>query len=1469
MKNLTKIFMTVVAGMFAFSCVTDTTNDINPELGLGDVKGETTLTFSLEGSRTQLGEKVGDLYKLFWSEGDKIAVNGQPSITISIEEDNPAAATFTFDEPGVTRPYCVVYPAPEAMAITEGEANDGGTGESEPATPTTVCPVTFLATQSWVDGTFCEGAAPMYGYGEAAAEDEATEPIQLQHLAGVLRIAPKGNVTLTSLTVKSEKGAIAGPFMVDCTTGALTAQEGASAIVTVDFGAGLTLNAETATPIYVAVPAGSYGTFLVTLHTATDKMTVKFNSDVKPIAVGKVREFTEFDYVPNTLDTDNGEFLIESKEDLIEFARIASTFYPRATAKVTATEPIDMTGYDWKPIEGFGPYTFDGGEVEIKGLNAPLFAETYATIKNVRLTDVALEGDDVKKYGAIAYSIANGALINCSATGTMTYNLVTPSLARVGGLVGMLDHCEFTNCTNNVNITVNGTIENSEDSLLHLGGMAGWMQNPQCKIEETTNYGTITVTGKVDRTNIGGFLGYCDAAAEIDKCYNRGEMVLAAEVLGNAFSIFTGFIGSLDAGFDTENPTCKITNCENHGDVTFGTKGGDEGVAPTAGKSVYYTHIGGFLGYTRDIEDNYFALEMTSCKNYGNVSMNMLEATNYVKASGLISQLAADLTMDSCSNHGEIGVYKGANNGCHIGSLIAHIATPSASSEAFTTISNTTNEGAVYTGAIEHDYIYYSGGLIGYVQYTNLTMTGVHNNGTVEFNHTSKTENLYQGGFIGYINSSTRSLSLDDCSNTKSVTFNTKTTSGGNAYIGGIIGYNGSKENKKFNKVKNSGAISFTGVAGRIPFGGLIGATANGVTLTNCSNEGNLTYEDKDETRNANYFWLGGLVGVCYSASATGADIAATQTITATTCSNSGTLTIKNSTFNTDMILGGIVAGSIWRDGNKYMSNYIFTDCTNSGDLVAKEAMAGSHNHVGGILGSGYSNTALQVTIKKPVVSGDITFTHATGGKPLYIGGVVAGLQGTANIGKNDSGVAGSVSGSITVDVNAAGNLSIIGGVVGSSVTTATIADVNVLSVDDNKIDVKFNSSGVNTYVGGLVGYIGTAVTFNNLTNARPVNATITSMTANAPYIGGVFARNSVAVTATNCSNSGAVTLNVGTCSTAAYVGGITGFIEASSTLTNCSNSGAVTFNPTTITSTLNIGGLIGYTNAINTVNSCYNEGSINLNRGSYKAIYLGGAVGYANYSDSNKAGGFTNCYNRGTITLSEGVESTGNIRMAGFTGYHKIAYDKNIANYGDINVGATSTAQILLGGVYGYSGSAYVMDGGYTNTGNITITGGTGTATNFATAVGGIVGVFYNGVENAVNTGNITMSGDGNKDYCTFGGIVGFSYGRGTVQNCKSYCNIKADDYKYVGWIVAGTRVENVNTSNVNRTAHVRNCQLGGVKMEWDNETEEEKVVSVFDDDNFMKYIYSDRDNTEVDGCTYSKTKPTITYLYETNNAQ
>ena len=102
MKKFTKLLF-AVAALFAFACTTDATNDL--AVDLGKVEGQTTLTLSLEESRTQLGSAVAGLYPVTWSEGDKISVNGVESSSITISE-NAAVATFTFNET-LSYPYAI------------------------------------------------------------------------------------------------------------------------------------------------------------------------------------------------------------------------------------------------------------------------------------------------------------------------------------------------------------------------------------------------------------------------------------------------------------------------------------------------------------------------------------------------------------------------------------------------------------------------------------------------------------------------------------------------------------------------------------------------------------------------------------------------------------------------------------------------------------------------------------------------------------------------------------------------------------------------------------------------------------------------------------------------------------------------------------------------------------------------------------------------------------------------------------------------------------------------------------------------------------------------------------------------------------------------------------------------------------------------------------------------------------------
>ena len=176
--------------------------------------------------KTVLGDKEGSKYPVLWSEGDVIAVNGSLSQPLAAGDAGTSSATFTFDEkPATAGVYNVVYPG----TTTSGR-------------------VVFPASQSYVENSFCPGAAPLIGQ-----TDNLEEPVSLHTCAAVVRFSIKGDVTLASMDVAAPSGEkISGEFDLN-----LVPQAGASAQMAYSFGSGLALS-ETEKVVVFTVPAGSY-----------------------------------------------------------------------------------------------------------------------------------------------------------------------------------------------------------------------------------------------------------------------------------------------------------------------------------------------------------------------------------------------------------------------------------------------------------------------------------------------------------------------------------------------------------------------------------------------------------------------------------------------------------------------------------------------------------------------------------------------------------------------------------------------------------------------------------------------------------------------------------------------------------------------------------------------------------------------------------------------------------------------------------------------------------------------------------------------------------------------------------------------------------------------------------------------------------------------------------------------------------
>ena len=990
----------------AYSCATDMTEDLGVNLTQGH-----KVTLSIEESRTQLGEKADGVYPLYWSEGDAIAVNGVASEPLTKAAHGSTAATFVVNGE-VTYPHNIVYPAPaEGVIPAEG-----------------LQAVTFLAEQPYVAGSFADGAAPMYGYAAAVAEGEEAAPIEMQHLTGVLRFAIKGEgVTLTSMSVSSESGKIAGNFDVNCADGTLTAHDDATNVVSVTFGDGLALGAE-ATPIYVAVPAGAYGTFAITLRTANDKMTVKFDSEVKPINVGSVREFAPFTYAPNQNDSE--EFIIETKEDLIKFASIAATFYPHKTAKLVAN--IDMTGVEWSPIVGFGSYTFDGGNFEIKGLTAPLFADAQnSTIKNVKLTDVNIIENESLYYGAIVCQATASTIDNCSVSGNVVYNNTavsgfTTSLTGsttdtvpddlcIGGVAGLLRESSITNCTNYSNITIEEyVVSTSDTSDVSVGGIVGSLicvKDNYGAISNCHNKGVIASNaskGKL-RPNIGGVAGYIAYV--------------------NISNISNGEQGTTKGSITLENI---LGNCTRLGGIIGATRGTTvdtaTNYAPLEYKAmIQYPYAGGMIGQSHNIGPS----EYKNLTNYGTFTTasgsTAVGGTPYL--GGILGRQAGTCTMENCDNYGAMNVGHLATGDTRVAGIIG--------GGEFVSCEDCDNYGAItFNGQSK---ILYVAGIAGRINDGAAKFNNNDNNAPISITTTS-TEGFI-GGVAGYLKTGTDTWTANTNGEKGDITLAGEF--GGNCGICGICAY----YNYENADCSNAGDILVTATnkTGSFYIGGH--SWTGNQTITNFTNSGDIAFG-------------GTLVATGKSVFIYGTNYTPGKVLT--NIHNTGNIKItKDAVINGDVKMGGFARST---------AAATYVNCSNSGDIIFEGTLATSNKalNMGCIAGDANAATKFQGSFTN---SGDVIFAGDIKGI-ARIGGLYGFLNGATTVAEAGTIVknSGNVYNYITKDgVTKVGKATILclGGIAGMTFVNQTVEYINVGNIYARYAEGAYTTGA---YIGGVSG---------------------------------------------------------------------------------------------------------------------------------------------------------------------------------------------------------------------------------------------------------------------------------------------------------------------------------------------------------------------------------------------------------------
>ena len=1086
MRKLTKIFLAVAALLVGVACTTDATEDLGVAVG-----GQTEIALSLESSRTQLGEKADGVYPLYWSEGDKIAVNGVVSNALPASAEGNASAVFTVNG-NIAHPYNVVCPAPEGVsAVTEG-----------------CYPVVFPATQNYTAGNVDGNAVVMYGYAE-----EGTTPT-LNHLTGVLRFAVKGQATLSSLTIVSSEGALAGTYDVNCTTGALTAQAGSTSnTVSMSFGEGLALSSE-ATPIYVAVPAGEYGEVTATLcATSGEKMTIKFNASTKPISAGKVREFAEFEFVANVSEEDL--FVIDSKEALIAFAEA-----PTKSAIVTAE--IDMTGVEWTPIDGFSQ-TFDGDGFAIKGLSAPLFDNTNGTIKGVKLVDVNIASNGNMVIGAVACNLfANenkiGLVDNCSVSGTITINNSTSILAssyastyevaHFGGVVGSLHGAKVSNCVNEAKIQVDAVAKADNAVVVHpfVGGVVGCAStvtladNVQfssvlnCQNKGAVNYHD-AATKQALVPHIGGVVGGTtkENYGVVSNCSNNGAIDYNS--ISGMIDTSLGIDGGLTMGGIIGSSYGIMENNNNYGVITI------SGGKPKA------IHTGGVAGTITPIRfhnnHNHTSGKITVDKSVLSWSINVAGLVAEYTNNGSVE----DESVENCTNDGAVEVHASTDPAIAIGTYYYRVAGLTCY-QNFTmrNCENKANGDITVSGDIilarKNDQPCYGvSGALAYMT-TNSYPYNVVNRGDLNvYTNVSVIEGITDAthcrldisGCGGYI---TRNFQ-EHVANYGNITIGKpdveQTIKANGIFIGGIVAHASSVNCTSINEGNITIHNKVSLISGKNIFISTMHAYLSGTIGTGSSNKGNLVCNGTYTAATDGYVCVGGVGG-----SVAGGTIAM--------ATNEGDVTFNATTANPLYIAGTV---------GHVSAACKLSDVSNGGVVnITKDAKNTGVSYVGGTIGYiAKSSTLTRVSnnAKAGEEYGLIFSRQAskTGSScDLRIGGVVGRMSGVLTTAESVTNSAG-----IHVDGYQLGTSGLsIGGVAGMLSNDAHV--LNGLVKNSGKILYEGRCPKSNFGYGGVIATVGSKATkFENVVNTGDIHAKKahsdsypTGTAAKSMQIGGVFA---------------------------------------------------------------------------------------------------------------------------------------------------------------------------------------------------------------------------------------------------------------------------------------------------------------------------------------------------------------------------
>ncbi|MBO7071245.1 MAG: hypothetical protein J6W09_08135, partial [Bacteroidales bacterium] len=871
-------------------------------------------------TKTQLGDDGSKTHKVYWSNGDKIAVNGTASDALDGLSGTEQKTTFSFSGT-LSTPYNVVYPASIYTDATH---------------------VTLPAVQTYDADSFADGMFPMAGYSVDGSS------ITLKHLCAVLKVSVKratsGTIDEDNIVAVRFKGLnnekVNGSFEINYETPALTPASSFGSEVEVRVVKNQATSA-TAIDYYLVVPAREYGHgFEVIVQDASGHiMTKTAAASGKTLVAGKLYTLPEFEFKPT--DTEVG-VVIANASDLINFATAFNNKEYGEDVVATVIDDITFdatTSADFNATNGIGQKknvngatednyfsgVFNGDGHVISGLDAtvPIFAYTQS---GSLIEDLILDNTCTFTVNSPAADPNHGVLVgrnkgnvmNVNSEASVTINNIqdiNTVAQHYGGLVGRNYGGTIEGCIVSGNITCSQTgqtITAGTDLCAYVGGIAGTQADKgtinnssftgNIAIHDGTTYGDISAAGTY--FYVAGIVGYAENGV-ISEC--------TTGIDGTATSIdirgtFVPAIGGI-AGWTKTATNSEIRDCNNYAALSFASNGARAETTPQ--------RIGGIASRS--------AADIKDCNNSGAISSVSNSTTVYLggivgdganvsncinKAGGTLTRTNAEATATQTNRYIYMGgIMGGTNAACDVTGCKNYAAV---TSNAIGTATQTTADMGGIVGC---------GGASSALQ---IDILSCENNGAVTLtnNGTVVTTRLAIGGILGY--GPAANSTIKSCDNKAQIYCNSQQNKAGRAsYSGGIAGLMGSfgagVDDLEIASCTNSARVwnrnynNTVDPASSTPFGGgivgaIIGTSTSMAYIHDCSTSGG----DVVELRG----YSGGIAG--YTEQAVIENNTVAQALTGSNANSQG--------------MGGIVGWAV---------STLIDSCSNSGDINAAKDIGG------------------------------------------------------------------------------------------------------------------------------------------------------------------------------------------------------------------------------------------------------------------------------------------------------------------------------------------------------------------------------------------------------------------------------------------------------------------------------------------------------------------------------------------------